>query len=197
VVAGERHTIALSEKGEVFTWGFGRKKLNLLMRLMVNPAGPTGHGVDIPEAITKPTRVKSLEGHNIQRIAAGRNFCIVFNEKNEVYNWGNGEYAAFGDGNNKNYDVPTKNEHFDYLFEEEKMMIKKVKSCESYSVALMDNGKLYGWGSNEHGQMGIKSEIGLEMYETVNFVTEVIREGYEDQKVINFDISDTTLLFQL
>jgi alpha-tubulin suppressor-like RCC1 family protein len=77
------------------------------------------------------------------------------------------------------------------------MMIKKVKSCESYSVALMDNGKLYGWGSNEHGQMGIKSEIGLEMYETVNFVTEVIREGYEDQKVINFDISDTTLLFQL
>ncbi len=79
MVAGERHTIALSEKGEVFTWGFGRKKLNLLMRLMVNPAGPTGHGVDIPEAITKPTRVKSLEGHNIQRIAAGRNFCIVFN----------------------------------------------------------------------------------------------------------------------
>lgn len=61
----------------------------------------------------------------------------------------------------------------------------------------MDNGKLYGWGSNEHGQMGIKAEIGLEMYETVNFVTEVIREGYEDLKVTNFDISDTTLLFQL
>lgn len=55
------------------------------------------------------------------------------------------------------------------------MKIKKVKSSESYSVALMDNGKLYGWGSNEHGQMGIKAEIGLEMYETVNFVSEVIR----------------------
>lgn len=61
----------------------------------------------------------------------------------------------------------------------------------------MNNGKLYGWGSNEHGQMGIKAEIGMEMYETVNFVTEVIREGYEDQKVTNFDISDTALLFQL
>jgi hypothetical protein len=35
------------------------------------------------------------------------------------------------------------------------------------------------------------------MYETVNFATEVIREGYEDHKVVNFDISDTTLLFQL
>ena len=35
------------------------------------------------------------------------------------------------------------------------------------------------------------------MYETVNFVTEVIREGYEDRKVTNFDISDTVLLFQV
>lgn len=61
----------------------------------------------------------------------------------------------------------------------------------------MHNGKLYGWGSNEEGQMGIKAEIGMEMYETVNFVTEVIREGYEDQKVVNFDISNTALLFQL
>jgi alpha-tubulin suppressor-like RCC1 family protein len=119
------------------------------------------------------------------------------NSKNEIYNWGNGEYAAFGDGNNKNYDSPTLNKHFEYLRSEEKLAIKKVKSAESYSIALMDNGKLYGWGSNEHGQMGIKSEIGVEMYETVNFVTEVIREGYEGQKIVNFDISENTLIFQL
>ena len=35
------------------------------------------------------------------------------------------------------------------------------------------------------------------MYETVNFVTEVIREGYEDKKVVNFDISENGLIFQL
>ena len=45
--------------------------------------------------------------------------------------------------------------------------------------------------------MGVKSEIGIEIYETVNFPTEVIREGYENQKVVNFDISEDTLLFQL
>jgi len=90
VVAGERHTIALTEKGEIYTWGFGRKNVNMLMKLIVNPSGPTGHGVDIPLVISKPTKVKALEGQVIQRIAAGRNFCIVFNDKNEVYNWGNG-----------------------------------------------------------------------------------------------------------
>jgi alpha-tubulin suppressor-like RCC1 family protein len=47
------------------------------------------------------------------------------------------------------------------LKNEEKLTIKKVKSSESYSVALLSDGKLYGWGSNESGQMGIKSEIGI------------------------------------
>ena len=109
MVAGERHTIALSEQGEVYTWGFGRKNINFLMKVFVNPCGPTGHGVDIPSAITKPAKVKALERQKIERITAGRNFCIVFNDKNQVYNWGNGEYAAFGDGKNENYDVPVRN----------------------------------------------------------------------------------------
>ncbi len=64
-------------------------------------------------------------------------------------------------------------------------------------MALMNNDKLYGWGSNESGQMGIKAEIGIEIYETVNFVTEIIREGYEDRKVVNFDVSENTLVFEL
>lgn len=61
----------------------------------------------------------------------------------------------------------------------------------------MSDGHLYGWGSNESGQMGVKSEIGIEMFETVNFPTEVIKEGYEKQRVINFDISENILIFQL
>lgn len=131
------------------------------MKLFVNPVGPTGHGKDIPPAITKPTKLKSLEGQNIVRITAGRHFCIALNDQDDIFNWGNGEYAAFGDGANKNYEVPTLNEHFKYLREEEHLKVKKMKSCESYSVALMKNGLLYGWGSNEHGQMGIKAEIGM------------------------------------
>jgi len=53
----------------------------------------------------------------------------------------------------------------------EKLEIKSFKSANNYTVALMSDGNLYGWGSNESGQMGIKSEIGVEMYETANFAT--------------------------
>lgn len=59
-VAGERHTIVLSDKGEVYTFGYGRKDVNLLMRLFVNPVGPTGHGKNVPKIISKPTKVKAL-----------------------------------------------------------------------------------------------------------------------------------------
>lgn len=74
----------------MYTFGYGKRNVNLLMKLFVNEVGPTGHGKDIPSIINKPAKLKSLEGHNIQRITAGRNFCMASTDKNEIYNWGNG-----------------------------------------------------------------------------------------------------------
>lgn len=61
----------------------------------------------------------------------------------------------------------------------------------------MTDGCLYGWGTNHAGQMGIKNEIGIELHEMVNYPAPMIREGYEDQKVVNFDISENVTIFQL
>lgn len=48
----------------------------------------------------------------------------------------------------------------------QKLEIVKIKSCNNYTLGLFSDGNLYGWGSNEAGQMGIKNEIGVEIYET-------------------------------
>lgn len=47
-----------------------------------------------------------------------------------------------------------------HLRDNENLTIVDFKSSNNYTVALMSDGNLYGWGSNESGQMGIKSEIG-------------------------------------
>jgi alpha-tubulin suppressor-like RCC1 family protein len=47
------------------------------------------------------------------------------------------------------------------LKENEKLEVVDFKSANNYTVALMSDGNLYGWGSNESGQMGIKTEIGI------------------------------------
>ena len=81
--------------------------------------------------------------------------------------------------------------------QEENQIMKKVKSCSTFSIALMNDGCLYGWGSNHAGQIGIKNEIGIELHEMVNYPAKMIREGYEDQQVVNFDISENVTVFEL
>ena len=69
-----------------------------------------------------------------------------------MYVWGKGDYGVFGDGNNKSHNTPKRNEFFeDYLKKELHLSIVKLKSCNNYSVALMSDGNLYGWGSNDFG----------------------------------------------
>jgi hypothetical protein len=56
--------------------------------------------------------------------------------KYDLYNWGRGEFAVFGDGNNKNLKSPALNESIKRMKEDEKLTIKHIKSCYSYTMAI-------------------------------------------------------------
>ena len=43
-LSGENHTIALTEDGQVYTFGHGGKRSNFIMNLFVSNASPLGHG---------------------------------------------------------------------------------------------------------------------------------------------------------
>jgi alpha-tubulin suppressor-like RCC1 family protein len=83
------------------------------------------------------------------------------------------------------------------LKETEKLDVVDFKSANNYTVALMSDGNLYGWGSNESGQMGIKTEIGVEMYETANFATPVVNDLMKGKKIVSFDISEDIMTILL
>lgn len=58
-----------------------------------------------------------------------------------MFVWGKGDYGVFGDGNNKSLKAPIKNEYFEgYLKEKLKLSIRKMLSCNNYSMALMSDG---------------------------------------------------------
>ena len=102
----------------------------------------------------------------------------ALNKEHDLYVWGRGDYGVFGDGNNKDSIFPRKSTYFEELRNRNQMVITKLKSANNCSVALMSDGNLYGWGSNESGQMGVASEIGIELYETCNFLTPVVNDQF-------------------
>ena len=55
---------------------------------------------------------------------------------------------------------------------------------------ILEDGNLYAWGSNESGQMGTKTEIGVEIYETANFPTLVVNDDFKSAKIVDYDIGE-------
>ena len=72
IACGRYHTVALSINGEVFTWGS-------------NDYGQLGHGDQKDRNV--PTKVESLSGEIIVKIACGHDHTAVVTERGKVLTW--------------------------------------------------------------------------------------------------------------
>lgn len=133
VFCGRYHTIARTTCGLVFTWGGGKN-------------GRLGHGDEKIRA--HPTCVASLMGYEAIAITSGYHNNLVLTSNGEVWSWGWGAHGQLGLGDTKDRDVPTvigelSSEDICYL------------SCgDRHSFAISKDGRVFGWGSNEFGQLG-------------------------------------------
>jgi len=192
-ICGEAQTIALAENGDVYSWGHGGRESNLLMNIFFPSVGALGHGGVQNKEL--PTRIEYLKKFGpFKRITGGYHFVYAINEKGDIYNWGRGEYGVFGDGSNKSLKTPHFNDNFERMKVDDNLTVVKLSSANNYSVALMSDGGLYGWGANEFGQMGIKSDIGVEIYETAPFPTPVINDDIKDLKIIDYKLGENIMI---
>ena len=60
----------------------------------------------------------------------------------------------------------------------------------NFAFLFLEDGNLYAWGSNESGQMGTRTEIGVEIYETANFPTLVVNDDFKSAKIVDYDIGE-------
>ena len=81
VAAGQAHSLAVSEAGEVFSWGHGE-------------LGPLGHGDE--EDWLEPLRIAGLGGVRVCAVAAGAVHSLAVGSDGAVYGWGCGEDARLG-----------------------------------------------------------------------------------------------------
>lgn len=166
------------------------------MNLFFASAGTLGHGN--LNSLQSPHPIEFLRKlPPVSQISAGLNFYLALNQNQDLFGWGQGDYGVFGDGNNKTALLPRKNEIIESMKSEQKLFIKRIKSCNNYTVVQLSDGNLYAWGTNESGQMGVQSEIGVELYETQNFPTQVKNIEFKNNKVVDYEIGEDCMVILL
>lgn len=138
IACGGSFMVALSEFGEVFTWGSNLK-------------GQLGLG-DFRDR-NAPQAVESLSGKQIQQIAAGNSHVIVSSET-VPYSWGMGDRGQLGLGNTTTQCLP---QPIESLRGAEIISISCgfAHSAVVVTMASSEIQSVYVWGSNTAGQLGI------------------------------------------
>lgn len=152
VALGDYHTIALTNDGGVWTWGYGGKK-GMFNWMYSQDVGALGHGDK--ESLFLPKRVKYFDENEIKvnQVEAGLYHCNVLTEDNKIYTWGRGLYGVLGNGSNDYSLTPILNDSIEGVKEESdpNSSIAVMSSTDEMTAVLMSNGQLNTWGKNDRG----------------------------------------------
>lgn len=134
VVAGSRNSLAISESGHLYTWGW-------------NQRGTLGHP---PETKTEsvPSLVKALADVKIVQAAVDGWHCLAVDDQGRAYAWGGNEYGQCGEEPERKEDG-SKALRRDIAIPQRcapKLSVRQVAAGGTHSVVLTVEGHVWTWG---------------------------------------------------
>ncbi|XP_036126827.1 X-linked retinitis pigmentosa GTPase regulator isoform X1 [Molossus molossus] len=135
LACGDEHTAVITGNSKLYMFGS-------------NNWGQLGLGSK--SAVCKPTCVKALKSEKVKLVACGRNHTLVATEGGKVYAVGGNNEGQLGLGD-------TEDRHtFDLIeFFTSQHQLKQLSAGSNTSAALTEDGKLFMWGENSEGQIGL------------------------------------------
>ncbi|EGC34029.1 hypothetical protein DICPUDRAFT_153832 [Dictyostelium purpureum] len=151
---GGGHSMALTKRGEVFSWGRGEN-------------GQLGHGTFTSQQMT-PKQIQAFQNKTIKVISAGGYHSIAIDTNGSMFAWGRGDYGVLGvsssldslgdinspvlikslnNSNGSNNSNSSAGERF-----------INVSSGFQHNVAQTENGDLYSWGCGSGNRLGLANE---------------------------------------
>ncbi len=122
--------------------------------------GQIGDGTAVGGNKTFPTAVSTsgvLSGKNIVQMASGANWTTVLTADNLLFAWGGNTVGQIGNGTSTSpQQIPVAVDMSGVLSGK---TIISLACGDNFTLALDSDGKVYGWGSNSQGQLGIGSVV--------------------------------------
>ncbi|CAJ1887987.1 unnamed protein product [Cylindrotheca closterium] len=148
ICAGYWHAMALTEAGEIYSWGCNRNS-----QCGMKPTKD-------PPTLTAPQRVRfELQRTNpkIVKLSAGRSHSVALDDKGAVYCWGSCSFGQCGPvGRRRGGTAPPK--QVEALTQ---VQIVDIAAGDAHTLSLTGGGRVFGWGGGFEGQLGIGSIIQL------------------------------------
>uniref|UniRef100_A0A3Q0R638 Regulator of chromosome condensation (RCC1) and BTB (POZ) domain containing protein 1 n=1 Tax=Amphilophus citrinellus TaxID=61819 RepID=A0A3Q0R638_AMPCI len=130
------HVLLATDDGQLFAWGH-------------NGYSQLGNGSTNP-GLSPALISANLQNKKVKEVSCGSHHSMALTLDGEVFAWGYNNCGQIGSGSTANQPYP-----------------RKVTGClqgktaagitcgQTSSMALVDNGEVYGWGYNGNGQLGI------------------------------------------
>ncbi|XP_020252473.1 ultraviolet-B receptor UVR8-like [Asparagus officinalis] len=165
VAAGGRHTLALSDAGQVWGWGYGGEgQLGLGSRVrMVSSPHPVpcvesaAHGKDKSAAPTKANansdgQIFTVIGRRVKAITCGGRHSAVITDTGAILTFGWGLYGQCGQGSTDDELSPT------CVPSLLGVKIEGIAAGLWHTVCISADGDVYSFGGNQFGQLGTGSD---------------------------------------
>ena len=142
IAAGREHSLALTSDGRVYAWGYnynGQLGTNSFTYSPVPVAVYTGGG---------------LSGKTVTAIAAGVDHNLALTSDGLIFAWGYGYYGELGNNANPaSSTVPVQ-----VVVQTDALAGRTVTAIAAgfhHSLALTSDGRVFSWGRNDVGQLGL------------------------------------------
>ncbi|XP_023712816.2 RCC1 and BTB domain-containing protein 1 [Cryptotermes secundus] len=134
------HVIAFTETGDTYSWGH-------------NGYCELGNGSS--NQCLSPTVIgPNLFGKEVIEVACGSHHSLALTRDGEVYAWGQNNCGQVGSGMSTNQSIPRK---VNSIIGTKRAI--SIACGQTSSVAVLENGEVYGWGFNGNGQLGLGNNV--------------------------------------
>ena len=114
-------------------------------------------GIPLPKQLSDIQKPRCLEDlpSNITKLSCNRHHTLALTEDGAIFSWGHGFGGKLGHGDEHTQPLPKLIDAT--VLNERKVKVTAIAAGEDHSLALTADGRVFAWGSDRHGQLGLGS----------------------------------------